>query len=147
MATLVAHASLPQHPAAPRHGHAAAIATGVAAAVAGSGVVYGAARALGVPFSMAMMPGTDPIVLPIGMVVTMSLLGALLGTAAFLVLSRFGPRGLRAFRLLGAAFLLLSFAGPLGLEASDAATKASLILMHVAAGVPIIAILGASRRA
>ena len=118
---------------------------GLAAAAVAAGanvLVYGLARLLGVSFLITMMPGTDPMVLPVGMVVAMSLAGAVAGTGAFAVLRRFGARGLIAFRALGIAFLLLSFGGPLSLEATDAATKASMMLMHVVAGSSIIALLG-----
>ena len=124
-------------------------ATLTAAAVAAGAnvVVYGLARLAGVSFLMTMMPGTEPIVLPVGMVVTMSVLGAALGAIAFAALSRFGARGVSAFRALGIVFLLLSFGGPLSLEATDAATKAALMLMHVVAGGSIITLLsGGGRR-
>ena len=146
MATAIANTTTGLEGAALGRGWRAAL-TAAAVATGANVVVYGLARLAGVSFLMTMMPGADPMVLPVGMVVTMSVLGATLGAIAFALLSRFGARGVTAFRALGIAFLLLSFGGPLSLEATDAATKAALMLMHVVAGGSIITLLsGAGRR-
>jgi hypothetical protein len=117
---------------------AAAVATG------GSLLVYLLARAAGVSLELPLMPGTTPALLPLGMVVAMSLAGAVVGTLAFAVLSWLAPGRRWLFPIFGIAFLLLSLGAPLTLEATDAATKATLVLMHVVAGGSIIALLARS---
>jgi hypothetical protein len=119
-----------------------------AAGAAGANVlVYALARALGVSLVMPPIPGTAPALLPVGMVILMSVVGAVAGTVAFALLGRFVPRGVLLFQIVGIVFLLLSFSGPLTLDATDGATKATLMLMHVVAGGTIIGLLsGLGRR-
>lgn len=120
---------------------AAAIAAG------GNAAVYTLARALGVSFLMPQMPGAAPTLLPLGMVVATSVLGAAAGAAAFAALGRLAPRHVGLFPIVGLAVLLLSFGMPLSLGASDGATRATLLLMHVVAGGSTIAVLsGLGRR-
>ncbi|MGI8552142.1 MAG: DUF6069 family protein, partial [Dehalococcoidia bacterium] len=116
----------------------------LAAAVAAVGnvVVYALARALGVSLIMPLTPGAAPALLPVGMVILMSVGGAVAGTVAFALLGRFMPRGVPLFQIVGIVFLLLSFGGPLSLNHTNGATKATLMLMHTVAGGSIIGLLG-----
>jgi Family of unknown function (DUF6069) len=118
-----------------------------AVAVGGSLLVYGLARAVGVSLVMPLQPGAEPALLPAGMVILKSVLGAAAGTVAFSLLGRFVTRGVLVFQIVGVVFLLLSFGGPLSLAATGAATKATLLLMHTIAGASIIGLLsGLGRR-
>lgn len=110
-------------------------------AAAGNVLVYTLARALGTSFLMTFQPGAEPLVLPVVMVILASLAGAAAGTVAFALLGRFAPGQPGLFSIVGLVFLLLSFAGPLTLESADAATRATLMLMHVVAGASTIGLL------
>jgi hypothetical protein len=85
-------------------------------------------------------------VLPVEMVVLTSVAAAIAGTAVAAVLGRFAPGHARLFPIVGLGFLLLSLAGPVTLEGTDAATKATLMLMHVVAAAATIGLLSTQAR-
>lgn len=114
------------------------VAAGVAAVA--NTLVYWLARALGVSFAMPFTPDGAPMVLPLTMVIGASIVGAIAAAAACLAFTRLHERGMGLFRIVGGLFLLLSFAGPLT-SAADGATQFALLLMHVVAGISIIALL------
>lgn len=114
------------------------VAAGVAAVA--NVLLYWVARGLGVSFAMPFSPDGEPVVLPVAMVIGASVVGALAAAAVYLAFTRLHERGRALFRIAGSLFLLLSFAGPLT-SGADGATQFVLLLMHIIAGVSIIALL------
>jgi len=111
-------------------------------ATVGTVLIYALATLQQVSFRMPLQPGAEPAQLPVGMVIVTSLAAAGLAAITFSFARRFPRRGLRAFQIAGAAFLLLSLSAPLGLQGADTPTKTALVLMHIVAGVSILAVFG-----
>jgi hypothetical protein len=112
-----------------------------AVAAGANALVYFAARAGGVSLIFPMQPGASPSRLPIVMVVLVSAAAALSGSITLALMLRFFARGTRLFPIVGGVVLLLSLGLPLSLTATDGATKATLVFMHIVAGVSIIGLL------
>lgn len=108
-------------------------------------LVYWVAKGLGVSFAGPFAPDGQPMALPVTMVMGSSIGGAMLATAACLLFTRWHARGMGLFKTVGTLFLLTSFAGPLT-SGADGATQFTLLLMHIIAGVPIIALLSGVER-
>lgn len=109
-------------------------------AAAANVLLYWVTKGIGVTFLAYIGVDGQAAVIPVGMVIAASLIGAVAGTAVSLVFARWQARGLRLFKIVGGLFLLASLGGPLNAGA-DGATQATLILMHVIAGTVIIASL------
>lgn len=120
------------------------LAAGVAAAI--NALVYTAARAGGVTFLVPQQPGAAPMQLPVAMVVITSAAGALAATLALALLRRWLGRRVALFPLIGGVGLILSLGAPLSLSAADCATRATLVLMHLLAGISIIGLLSGLTR-
>lgn len=69
----------------------------------------------------------------------------LLGTLLAVALARWRPVFLRIAQVVGGGFAVLSVAGPLMLD-TDGTTRSVLAVMHVVAGVAVVAVLEAVRR-
>jgi hypothetical protein len=69
------------------------------------------------------------------------LVAAILATVTFGLLVKFNPNGVRLFQIASLPTLLATFAGPLSLPDTDGSTKVTLMAMHVAAAICIVAVL------
>jgi len=118
------------------------VSVGLLAAVvaaAANAAVYLVAAAVGAMPQDVVVNGQGPITLP--MVATMSVLGALGGTAVYALVGRFARRPVRTLRLVAALALLLSFGGPFSIAGAPAAMVASLLLMHAVAAAVVVGFL------
>jgi hypothetical protein len=113
---------------------------GGALAFAGSLVIYGIARLLGIPLQVAVgPPGQSPLLpLGVGLIFFAVLVPTLAAMAVYALLRRFfEQRANRIFQFVALAFLLLSLGGPLSLPIS-AANQIVLMLMHLVSAVAIV---------
>jgi len=122
--------------------HAGLLAAVVAAVLNAGG--YALARSLGVSFVVAP-PGRDPAEVSAAGVVVLSAAPLLIATAVYGLLRRLTRRALRAFAWLAAMVFVLMLIPPLA-AAQDAATAATLILMHVVATAAVIGALALFER-
>ena len=135
--------SMPRRTArAMRLWHAGLLAAVVAAVLNAGG--YALARSLGVSFVVAP-PGRDPAEVSAAGVVVLSAAPLLIATAVYGLLRRLTRRALRAFAWLAAMVFVLMLIPPLA-AAQDAATAATLILMHVVATAAVIGALALFER-
>lgn len=119
----------------------------VGAAVLVTSTLWLAARILHIDLRVDMRNGQPPMVVELPLVITFSLVAALLGWATLALLERFTSRGRTIWRLLAAATLLLSFLPIVSVQATTGA-KTVLALMHIAVAAVLIPALpgGGSRR-
>lgn len=78
-------------------------------------------------------------------VVSASVLPLVLGTGLAALLARWWPGFLRLAQVIGGALALLTVAGPV-MSDTDGATRLALVIMHVVAGVAVVASLESMRR-
>ena len=95
----------------------------------------------GVNLMVAPQGSTELIPLPVGLVIAVTAVPAVVATILFALIGRFVPRPVLVFRLLSAVVLLLSFGASLGLPVDVVAVKVILSLMHVVAAVTIVGFL------
>ena len=110
------------------------------AALAVNLAIYGIARAAGVSLIVPLPGEGTPTQLPIGALVSATVVGVVLGAVVLGFFHRLRPEGIEgAFTLTVALFTLLSLTGPLGLDTS-LSNKLVLMSMHLATAV--ITVLG-----
>ncbi len=113
----------------------AAVLGGTAAAVA----IWAVATAAGAELIVSYGSG-QPMKITVVNVVVAALLGSLAGWGLFGLLRRFTANARAVWTVIAIVFALLSLAGPLSAIAS-AATKVSLVAMHLAVATVTIAVL------
>ena len=110
------------------------------AALAVNLAIYGLARVAGVSLIIPLPGEGTPTQLPIGALVSATVVGVVLGAVVLGFFRRFRPEGIEgAFALTVGLFTLLSLTGPLGLDTS-LSNKLVLVTMHLATAV--ITVLG-----
>lgn len=119
-------------------------ATAVAGTVIVNGALYPAGRALGVDFKITDPGKTEAHQLILPEIAVFTLLFALLGWAALALLERFTRRARTVWTVLAAAVLTLSLA-PIFIEQATAATRAMLVVVHVAVAAVLIPALRTRR--
>lgn len=122
-----------------------ALAALVAAVI--NGVIYLIGEAAGLFPDSVQLPngGGSLTLLP---VIFASVVGAILATVAFFVVSRISRRPRVVFRIVAAVALVLSFASPLGIADAPLKMVLTLELMHIvtaAAAVWMLTVRGAGR--
>lgn len=96
----------------------------------GNATLYSLCYVTGViPWSM-LSPGRGVSLNP-GLVISVSIGGAVAGTLIYAILSRIVNDPVRAFRWSALVILLSSFAAPLSIEKFSIALTIALVLMHV----------------
>ncbi|HEX2728423.1 MAG TPA: DUF6069 family protein [Rubrobacteraceae bacterium] len=119
----------------------AVLLAAVAAAVANA-LIYFAASALGLIPQSALIPtavGESP--LTVGMVVIVSVIGAVGAAIVFAVIGLFARRPVRLFRVVAVVVLVLSFATPLTIPGAPLSMILSMEVMHVVAWAVIVGLL------
>lgn len=119
----------------------AVLLAAVAAAVANA-LVYFAASALGFIPQTVLIPtagGESP--LTVGMVVTMSVIGAVGAAIVFAAVGLFARRPVRLFHIVAVVVLALSFATPLTIPGAPLSMILSMDVMHVVAWASIVGLL------
>lgn len=102
-------------------------------------VVYLVAVAAGAMPQDIVVNGQGPITLPV--VATMSVFGAVAGTAVYALIGRFAQRPVRVFRVVAAVVLVLSFVTPFTISGAPVSMILALELMHVFAAAVIVGLL------
>ena len=117
-------------------------------AVVANLVVYAVARGLfDVSFVMRYEgPDASPGRLPVGWVVVVSVVAAVVATALVWVLGRVSSRALTVFRIVAAVVLVASLGGPLTVEDASTSTRVALGVMHVVTAAAIVGALTSNRR-
>lgn len=112
------------------------------AAAAVNALVYLAATALGwIPRSVLIPSANGESPLTVGMVVFMSVGGAVGAAMTFALIGLFARRSVRLFRIVAAIVLVLSFVTPLTIAGAPVSMVLSMEAMHVAAWLVIVTLL------
>jgi len=118
-----------------------ALLAAIAAAVANV-LVYFAGVATGAISLSVLFPsaaGESP--LTVGMVVVISVVGAVGAAVVFALVGRFSRRPIRTFRIVAAGVLALSFVPPLTIPGAPLSMVLTMELMHVVAAFTIVGLL------
>jgi hypothetical protein len=111
-------------------------------------VVWAIAKfALGIPLRIPLGPPGSPIVdLPPIMIIIATVVGLAGGAVLLAILSRLVAQPVRVFTIVASIVLILSFAMPFSLPV-DLATRLTLDVMHVVAGLTLIGLVAREDRA
>jgi hypothetical protein len=123
---------------------ALATAAGVLGAPVAAAAIWAVATAAGVKFTAGFGSG-QPIEVTVVSVVAAALLASLAGWGLLVVLRRLTVRARTAWTVTVAVVALLSLGGPLAATAS-AATKLSLVAMHLTVATVLVAALRPTTR-